>query len=149
MPPIRSALRTGCLSIFGIFLLFIVFIGLLSHARFQAKIWEFKISGGAPVLRAACQELKPALLESRDRILLFRDVELPPENPLHKLRPQFIILGSHDGTDVYTIQISGGFYHAGYIIFDDKDKAPEKLRYGQNGNWKVKHIGEGVFVYQE
>ena len=111
--------------------------------------WNFNTNGGASVFRDACMELKPILLESTDRLIVFRKFNLPPEHPLHKLRPKSLSYGAYDiESTIFIIEITGGFYRTGYIIFESEDNIPPKVIWGRKGSAIIKDIGEGVFIYQ-
>ena len=138
------------LSFLGLILCVLTFLYVLPEIKFLFLKWKFNAAGGALIFREKLYDLKTTLLDSTYGLVRFPELDLPVEHPLHKLQPQLISLKSYEsGITYYHIQMSGGFNHVGYLVFESTNKIPTTIRLGQNGSWKVKYIGDGVFVYQE
>ena len=146
----RKKIKIGCVSFLGflsiIFLLFYFFLDIM----LLFLILNFKRAGGAQFFRERCHELKPILIESQNNRFFISKLDLPTEDPLHKLYPRFLSIGTYGkGMNYYHINVSGGFFHAGYLILETKDEIPNKSSLNIPKNWTIKYIGNGVFVYLE
>ena len=149
----HGCLICGYLSLLKLFLLLIVSYFGIVFFIFQYMKWNFNTNGGSTIFRDSCIELKLALLESSWGDLLFDELNLPPENPLHKLNPKIISLKKFkDEKNIYrngyAIGITSGMYHTGYIIFESADDFPKRIFFGPNREPIIKNIGDGVYIYQ-
>ncbi len=107
--------------------------------------------GGPSGLRKACEEVWP---DPKDRVEGNGDVftydELPEHCALRLLRPQLVYVTSDQSAMLYQIQTSGGFYHAGYLVTVNASD-PVKINYvpGLSPSYKIRSVGDGVFLYEE
>ncbi|MCK9305456.1 MAG: hypothetical protein M0P27_08680 [Bacteroidales bacterium] len=110
--------------------------GCLEHDQMQKNIEK---AGGVACVLSACHNIRGRLLEQEYL------TDIPTNNCLNYLEPQFISLLNVNGVEFYNIQTSGGFHHSGYLL-TAKTNHVESLPFPK---WSKKCIGTGIFIYNE
>jgi hypothetical protein len=103
----------------------------------DADSWEHLV--------AACKELVTDG-ERLDKEIWARENHLLPP-AISKLSPQYVQIWRREGADVVDIQISGGFFHFGYLVVchrNDPSFTPRKGR-----KWRIREVATDVFEYKE